>query len=559
MAAYPNSLNAISLDESSLNPSLLTAFAQEENGDEENGDEENGDGETEDGETEDEDLMEDAADAIADANEEIDKADEKITKAADEGKDTSLAELQLEEAIAKRDMAQESFDSGDFEVAEELAEEAEDLASESRSKLIGKTEADLEDDGEEEEDEIELKGILTVTGDDTFDLETGDGTEPISINDDTEIDDGLSLSELEGLEVEVEAVEIDGVLFATEIEFEEEEEAGDEAEEEIEIEVEVEDGVAKVKVKFDDQKHRFLVMDDTSEDAIASTILALPEFPLDTIDEIKEIWDFEVEEDEEEEEIEIEVEVKDGVAKVKVKFNDQKHRFLVMDDTSEDAIASTILALPEFPLDTIDEIKEIWDFEVEDEEGDPTSHTTAEFNEWKAEQESQELYDDLLQQITELEDRIQALLEKYESGEYYGNVPEADSEIMSYTISFTGSGISQDDDSVSSMKGKIFIDSLITDSNTSKYTVTAGEISIDDVFYDFIFGKVRVTSSGNVMLIGQVMNWADENDDSSTIKLVIKSDVPLEGGFGSQSLDIEILPQSKIAGQWYLSGSGILS
>jgi len=221
MAAYPNSFNSISFDEPSLNTSLLTAFAQEE-------------------EESDEDVMEDASDAIADAQEEIDKAQEKIDKSADEGKETTLAQDQLDEAILQLEMAQASFDSGDFEEAEELADEAEDLASESRGKLIGKTEADLEDDGEEkeEEEEIELKGILNDNGDDTFDLETGDGTETISINDDTKIDDGLSLSDLDGLEVEVDAVEVDGVLFATEIEFEEEEH--EDEEDEIEIEVEVE-------------------------------------------------------------------------------------------------------------------------------------------------------------------------------------------------------------------------------------------------------------------------------------------------------------------------------
>jgi len=204
---------------------------------------------------------------------------------------------------------------------------------------------------------------------------------------------------------------------------------------------------------------------------------------------------------------------------------------------------------------------EIWEFEVEHEDNEEESITltTTEFDAYESQQKSQELYDDLLRQIMELEDRIRDLLEKYESGEYYGNIPEVDSEIMSYTISFTGDAISLDDNSVSSVDGTIYIDSLMTNSNTSKYTVIGGEISIDDVFYEFIFGKVRVTSSGNVMLIGQVMNWADENDDSSTIKLVIQSDVPLEGGFGSESLNIEILPQSKIAGQWYLSGSGTLS
>ncbi|MCH7876781.1 MAG: hypothetical protein IIA20_00830 [Thaumarchaeota archaeon] len=475
MAAYPNSFNSISFDEPSLNTSLLTAFAQEE-------------------EESDEEEMEDANDAIADAQEEINKAQKKIDEAADEGEETTLAQDQLDEAILQLEMAQASFDSGDFEEAEELADEAEDLASESRGKLIGKTEADLEDDGEEdeeEEEEIELKGILTDNGNDTFDLETADGTETISINVDTEIDDGLSLSDLDGLEVEVEAVEVDGILFATEIEFEEEEyEDEEEEEDEIEIEVEVEDGVAKVKVEFDGDKHKFLVTDDTTEDAIADAILELPDFPLDKAG-IMEIWEFEVEE--------------------------------------------------------------------EDEEEESITFTTSEYAAYESHQESQELYDDLLQKINELEDRIQALLEKYESGEYYGNVPEVDSEIVSYTISFTGLATSQDDDSVSSMEGEIFIDSLITGSNTSKYTVIGGEISIDDIFYEFVFGKVRVTSSGNVMLIGQVMNWADENDDSSTIKLVIQSDIPLEGGFGSESLNIEILPQSRIADQWYLSGSGILS
>ena len=480
IAAYPNSFSSVSFDEPSLNTSLLIAFADE--------DDEGSDGDS-DGDSSggtDGEVMEYANDAIADAQEEINKAQKKIDESADEGKDTTLAQEQLDKAILKLEMAQASFDSGDFEEAEELADEAEDLASESRGKLIGKTEADLEDDGEEEEeeDEIELRGILTDNGNDTFDL---DGTETISINDDTEIDDGLSLSDLVGLEVEVEAVEIDGVLFATEIELVEDEE---EEEDEIKIKVEVEGDVAKVKVKFDGDKHRFLVTGDTSEDTIADAILIeLPDLPLDKAG-IMGIWKLEVEEEDEEESITL---------------------------------------------------------------------TTTEFDAYESHQESQELYNELLEQITELEDRIQALLEKYESGEYYGNVPEVDSEIMSYTISFTGFGVSQDDDSVSSMDGTIYIDSLITDSNTSKYTVVGGEISIDDIFYEFVFGKVRVTSSGNVMLIGQVVNWADENDDSSTIKHVIQSDVPLENGFGSESLNIEILPQSRIADQWYLSGLGILS
>ncbi len=258
-------------------------------------------------------------------------------------------------------------------------------------------------------------------------------------------------------------------------------------------------------------------------------------------------------EDEEEEEIEIEVEVEDGVAKVKVKFNDQKHRIIV-ESTDEADIAAAILALPGFPSEI--NPMDIWDFEVEDEI-DSTSTTTTAFNEWEAQQTSQEMYDDLQQKYDELKEQMQILMAMLDSGEYYGNVPEVDSEINSYTISFTGSATSTDDDSIVDAEGEIYIESLMTGESASKYTVTGGEITIDDTFYEYVFGKVRV-SSGNMIIIGQVLDWTGD-DDSTTIKLVIHSDMPLGGDFGSEPIDVEILPQSKIAGQWHLSGTGSLS
>ncbi|MCH8914955.1 MAG: hypothetical protein IIA82_03815 [Thaumarchaeota archaeon] len=78
-----------------------------------------------------------------------------------------------------------------------------------------------EDD--DDEDEIELKGFLRDNGDGTFDLTNEDETETIAaaiaVDDETEIDDDLSLSELDGLEVEVDAIDTDAGLLATEIEF----------------------------------------------------------------------------------------------------------------------------------------------------------------------------------------------------------------------------------------------------------------------------------------------------------------------------------------------------
>ena len=471
--SYPSLLPNLDQDITAFDFQLQlanVAFADEEEEEEE-----------ENGEEKEEDAMEDADDAIADANEEIEKADEKIAEAADKGKETSLAEQQLEEAMAKRDMAQDSFDSGDFEEAEELAEEAEDLANEARGKLIGKTQEDLEED----EDELEFEGKIASIGSNSFFLEGF--LKEIFVNDETEFDEGLnSLSDLMlGFHVDVDVILSNSSLVATEIEVEDEEE--------IEIEVEVEHGIAKVEVEFNDQKTTF-VEDFVDEDSIAEAIL---------------------------------------------------------------------IEVPDLPLST-SEIMDIWDLEIEEDED--MSYTTMIENQQESIQTALDLIYELQQRIEQLENRIQTLLEKYESGEYFGTVPEVDSEIKSYTIIFDGSATSLDDESIVDAEGQIFLENLLTiDDNISKFRVTGGEISIDNTFYDIVFGKARVSSSGSsgekdiVVLLGQVIDFADEDDDSSTLKLVINSETSLEGDFGLDPISIEILPQSKIAGQWYLSGSGQLS
>ncbi len=471
--SYPSLLPNLDQDITAFDFQLQlanVAFADEEEEEEE-----------ENGEEEEEDAMEDADDAIADANEEIEKADEKIAEAADKGKETSLAEQQLEEAMAKRDMAQDSFDSGDFEEAEELAEEAEDLANEARGKLIGKTQEDLEED----EDELEFEGKIASIGSNSFFLEGF--LKEIFVNDETEFDEGLnSLSDLMlGFHVDVDVILSNSSLVATEIEVEDEEE--------IEIEVEVEHGIAKVEVEFNDQKTTF-VEDFVDEDSIAEAIL---------------------------------------------------------------------IEVPDLPLST-SEIMDIWDLEIEEDED--MSYTTMIENQQESIQTALDLIYELQQRIEQLENRIQTLLEKYESGEYFGTVPEVDSEIKSYTIIFDGSATSLDDESIVDAEGQIFLENLLTiDDNISKFRVTGGEISIDNTFYDIVFGKARVSSSGSsgekdiVVLLGQVIDFADEEDNSSTLKLVINSEASLEGDFGLDPISIEILPQSKIAGQWYLSGSGQLS
>jgi hypothetical protein len=103
------------------------------------------------------DGMEEAERAIQDAIEEIEKAEIVIAEAREDGKETMLSEDALDEAILKLEMAEESFAAGNYEEAEGLADEARDLASESRMTLIGKTLEDFE-----EHDETDRPTVCTM-------------------------------------------------------------------------------------------------------------------------------------------------------------------------------------------------------------------------------------------------------------------------------------------------------------------------------------------------------------------------------------------------------------
>jgi len=80
-----------------------------------------------------------------------------------------------------------------------------------------------DDDADNEEDEIEIQGIVVLpVNDDSLTVETGDGLVEIFVNDETIFDEGFdSLDEsMVGLEVDIDAIEVDGKLVATEIEIE---------------------------------------------------------------------------------------------------------------------------------------------------------------------------------------------------------------------------------------------------------------------------------------------------------------------------------------------------
>ncbi len=184
-------------------------------------------------------------------------------------------------------------------------------------------------------------------------------------------------------------------------------------------------------------------------------------------------------------------------------------------------------------------------------------------NELNALERAEKLIEKLELQIGNLEKRLQNLLEKYESGEFYGNISAADDVTNSYVISFEGMATSVYDTSVEAeMSGELFMENQVTTSNTSKFKIVTGEIKIGGAFYDVAFGKARLSSSGpegeNDSLV-IVLQTIDSEDNDNTIKITLGFTSPLEGEFGSSSEEFEILDNSKVSGQWILDGSGQLS
>jgi len=168
----------------------------------------------------------------------------------------------------------------------------------------------------------------------------------------------------------------------------------------------------------------------------------------------------------------------------------------------------------------------------------------------------------LMQQIEELENRLQTLLLKLESGNYYGNTNDVDSIIRSFGISFDGSSTSKTDSTQSDVSGEVFLESLVTKDNSDKFRVIGGTISIGDTTHDIIFGKARSSSSGpsgekdSMVLIAQLI---DEEGNDHTIKLILDFEKSLEGNFGIEPMNFEIKPQSAVSNDWSISATGQLT
>ena len=544
LASYPSIVPNLDQDITTSNFQLLLgsiAFAQEENGEEENGEEENG--EEENGEEEEIELRGIIA-SIGPGNQITLESGEVIL--TDENTDfddfTSLGDLEvgfevdIDAVLINGDLLATQIEVEEQEEFEEVGEVEPILFNTETPELKIRAETL----GDQSEVKVKLKFSTSNTDVD-------------SLID--EIINAFSLSR----EQADDALKI-------------EEEDDDELEEKFEVQVEIEDGIADVEVEL-----RF-VLDSTDREDILDAIVENTQL---TTEQILNILDLEIEEelvveieDEFEEDYEIEVEVKKGKAKIKIELDDEKYRFVIKDNPTEEEIISTIVDKtglePSF-------ITSIWEFEYEDaeeeEDGEELELSIEKQtklaekiakHELKAQEKAEETLLKLQQKIDQLEQRLQKLLIKFDAGEYFGTIPEPDPVTTSYIISFDGSATSLNDDSVvTDIDGEIFLETQVTRSDTTKFRVTGGEILVGDTFYDFVIGKARVSSSGtsgekdSLLILGQVM---DDQGNVNTIKIFLNSVTPLTGDFGLEPIDLEIkMPQSKIAKHWSLSASGQLS
>ena len=383
----------------------------------------------------------------------------------------------------------------------------------------------------------------------------------------------LSFSGFSFAQEEPEELDLDesvGISDTVEIEVVTDEEEVEDTDEEIKIEVEIEDGIAKIEAEFDGQELEF-DLEETDRDAIIDEIIERTGL---TREQIEDVIEFEVEEEDEHEERLLGDKI--TICHIPPGNPSKAHTITVGGNTVDKHLAhgdvigscngqefSAIQLESKFAEKQAEREARLAEKESRLAEKQAVREAKLAEKEIKALQRAEDLIQRLEQRITDLEQRLQTLLNKVETGEYYGNISQLDLVTNSYSISIDGTASSLFDESVTSdVSGEIFIENLRTDSKVSKFKVTGGEIFVGDNIYDVVFGKARISSSGpsgekdSMVLILQTM---DSEGTANTIRLSLDFESVLEGDFGTEPIELEVIKNSKISGQWSLSASGQLS
>jgi len=407
-------------------------------------------------------------------------------------------------------------------------------------------------DDEVDDEDIELRGTIILVNDDSFDLETVDGIKTILVDDDTVIDDGLELSDIVGFEVEIDAVNVDGSLLATEIEFDDKSDEKDdlentddgnesEANKEIqkaEREIQkAEQKISDVLNKGKDTELAELKLDEAKE----LLVLSKTHFDSGDFNEAEELAE----------------DAKDLASESRMKYlgktigdldNEipEKDKKLTKEQEKRNekiAKAAQKLAKAQERLD-----EKLTKLETKLSEKAQIS-----------EERANKILEKIAKETQKNDKRVQKLIEKFQSGKYFGDNKNTDKETKSFSITFDGTATEIGDQSNTQiLTGELFLENLLTGSNSKKFRVTGGEVFVgDSEVFDVIFGKARLSSSGHggekdsMIIIAQVSDGVDVR----TLKLSV--DLSEELDSETESSEIEILfPRSKIASLWFLSAIG---
>src|SRR3989338_2216220 len=315
-------------------------------------------------------------------------------------------------------------------------------------------------------------------------------------------------------------------VFAQTEEGTEDDEEDSDIEVEAEVEVEIESGEEESE---ETEEEEYTLDTDVEAEIIAS----ISEKTGLTETEIKEIWELETE---------TEDETEDEEEKAKKRAEKETERETRLEEKRKEREARQTEVAAEVELRLAERAAERED---------------------KALQRAEDLIQKLEEKIANLEQRLQSLLQKLETGEYYGPVPQESAVTKSYNLFFEGSAQTIDGEQTEvEMSGEIFLETLVQGNRLTKFKITGGDLIIGEQFYDLVFGKARATSAGtggdndSLLLISQV---TDAEGNLTTLKILLDATTQIEA-IGSEPVEVEIMmPQSKIAGQWMLSGSGQLT
>jgi hypothetical protein len=410
-------------------------------------------------------------------------------------------------------------------------------------------------DDEIDDEDIELKGTIILVNDNgSFDLETVDGIKTILVDEDTVIDDGLELSEIVGFEVDIDVVNVDGSLLATEIEFDDKSNEKTDELENIDDGNESEANKEIQKADREIQKAEQKITDASNKGKDTE----LAELKLDEAKELLVLSKTHFDSGDFNEAEELAEDAKDLASESRMKYlgktigdldnekQSEKDKKLTKEQEKRDKkIVKAAQKLEKAQERLAEKLTKL--------------ETKLSEKAQISEERANKILEKIAKETQKNDKRVQKLIEKFQSGKYFGDNKNTDKETNSFTITFDGTATEIGDQSnIQILTGELFLENLLTGSNSKKFRVTGGEIFVgDSEVFDVIFGKARLSSSGqggeknSMIIIAQVSDGVDVR----TLKISV--DLSEELDSKTESSEIEILfPRSKIASLWFLSAIG---